>query len=158
MMLRAAWLVDERWEKAYPIDRTLSIGRGAENAVILRDPDVSRLHATVSGEQDTYLLRSFGVAGTMINGCLADGETVLHEGDRIEIATSRLRFTCLEPDDEMIVLSRDNPVSLDRVPAATRAYRVPMAATTDRPPWVHGRLGAALALLIGSLLILLALR
>ncbi len=157
MTSSAAWLVDERWQKAYPIEQMLSIGRGPENAVILRDPAVSRLHATVSVEHDTCLLRSFGVSGTTINGCVADGESVLHEGDRIEIATSRLRFTRQAPDDEMIVLPRDIPVSMDRVEAPTKAYRAPLAGAAAHPSWLRGRLGAALALLVASLLILLAL-
>lgn len=150
--------MDERWQKAYPIVETLAIGRGPENAVILRDPEVSRLHATVSGEENAFLLRSFGMSGTVVNGSPADGECILHEGDRIEIASSRLRFTRQSPDAEMIVLSRDNPVSLDQIPAATSVHPVPSGAAPNHPLGMFRGLGLALAFLAGSLLILLALR
>ena len=33
-----AWLVDDRWGKAYPITEDTTIGRGSACAIILRDP------------------------------------------------------------------------------------------------------------------------
>lgn len=156
-MSGTAWLVDERWQKAYPIESPLSIGRGPDNAVILRDPAVSRVHAMVCGEANGYLLRSFGASGTIVNGNPADGECLLDEGDRIEIASSTLRFTRRAPDQEMIVLPHDTPVSLDRLAPATRAYAVPRGAqrAKSRSKWVSL---LTLAFVAGSVLIFLALR
>jgi pSer/pThr/pTyr-binding forkhead associated (FHA) protein len=157
-MSGTAWLVDERWQKAYPIASPLSIGRGPDNAVILRDPAVSRVHAMVCGEANDYLLRSFGASGTIVNGSPAGGECVLHEGDRIAIASSTLRFTRQAPDQEMIVLPHDTPVSLDRLAPATRAFAVPDAAKRAARPASWWALLATLAFLAGSVLIFLALR
>lgn len=151
-----AWLVDERWQKAYPIGTTLSIGRGPDNAVILRDPSVSRVHATITAEPQGFVLRSTGSAGSTVNGMPSE-HAVLAEGDRIAIASSSLRFTRQEPDAEMIVLPHDRPVSLDQLAPATRAFPVPHPVDA-RPFPAAPVMRLALAFVLGSLLILLALR
>lgn len=155
-MPNRAWLVDERWEKAYPIGTALSIGRGPDNAVILRDPSVSRVHATITAEPDGFVLRSTGAVGTAVNGRPSE-HAVLGEGDRIAIASSTLRFTHQEPDEEMMVVPHDRPVSLDRLAPATRAFPVPHPAEARAFPVVPV-MRLALAFVLGSLLILLALR
>src|SRR5262245_18221314 len=42
-----AWLVDDRWSKAYALAGEIHIGRGADSSIILRDPVISRRHASV---------------------------------------------------------------------------------------------------------------
>ena len=116
-----AWLVDDRWAKAYPLsDTTATIGRGASCTIILRDAAVSREHATVSSEAGGFLLRALGSAGTSVNGTRVGTDWMLQEGDVIEIAFSTLRFTRREPTSEMAVITRDTPTPLD-VEAPTRS-------------------------------------
>ena len=104
-----AWLVDDRWGKAYPLTEDTTIGRGSANAIILRDPAVSRHHATVARRGLQYALTIASNAGTSINGAPATGEVVLQEGDLIEIALTSLRFTMRAPTGEMFIVSRDYP-------------------------------------------------
>lgn len=121
-----AWLVDERWAKAYPLGEATTIGRGVESTIILRDPAVSRLHAEVRkepGAADAYVLNAHGSTGTTLNGLPVAGECRLAEGDVVEIAFSRLRFTTKAPTNEMFVIPRDAPTPLDANEGPTRATR-----------------------------------
>jgi len=115
-----AWLVDERWFKAYPLVDDTTIGRGTKCSIILRDPAVSRVHAKVRRTPDGYLVQGHGTSATKLNGALLTTETSLHEGDVIEIAFTSLRFTTKAPTGEMFVVSRDYPTSLDRLEPPTR--------------------------------------
>ena len=104
-----AWLVDDRWGKAYPISEDTTIGRGSASNIILRDPAVSRHHATVRRRGLQYVLEVVTDAGTNLNGNAVTGETVLQEGDLIDIALTCLRFTQRAPTGEMFIVSRDYP-------------------------------------------------
>jgi pSer/pThr/pTyr-binding forkhead associated (FHA) protein len=116
----SAWLIDERWAKAYPLGEDVSIGRGSENTIILRDPAVSRLHAEVKREAGRCVLHAHGSSGTNVNGVRVGGECELHEDDVIEIAFSKLRFTTKAPTSEMFVISRDQPIPGDEQDVPTR--------------------------------------
>jgi hypothetical protein len=117
-----AWLVDDRWGKAYPLtEQETTIGRGHPSAVIIRDPAVSRTHARIRREGVDYVLRVSGAAGTSVNGQPVTGDVTLAEGDTIEIALTALRFTFHAPTGEMFVVSRDHPVQPEIEEAPTRA-------------------------------------
>ena len=117
-----AWLVDDRWGKAYPLTRPeTSIGRGQPSTVIIRDPAVSRHHAVVKRAQSAYLLTVTGASGASVNGQPVEGEHTLEEGDTIEIALTALRFTFSAPTGEMFVRTRDHPVQPEFEEAPTRA-------------------------------------
>jgi pSer/pThr/pTyr-binding forkhead associated (FHA) protein len=115
-----AWLIDQRWAKAYPLAESTTVGRGAECTVVLRDPAVSRRHAEISREGEAYVLRSMGSAGTTLNGVRVATDCVLEEGDLIGIAFTVLRFTKLAPTGEMFVVPRDAVHSRDRIELPTR--------------------------------------
>ena len=117
-----AWLVDDRWGKAYPLtEQETIIGRGHPSAVIIRDPAVSRIHARIRREGVNYVLKVSGAAGTSVNGEPVTGEVTLGEGDTIEIALTALRFSFNAPTGEMFVVSRDHPVQPEVEEAPTRA-------------------------------------
>jgi pSer/pThr/pTyr-binding forkhead associated (FHA) protein len=117
-----AWLVDDRWGKAYPLnEQETTIGRGQPSAVIIRDPAVSRIHARIRREGVHYLLSIAGTAGTSVNGEPVTDELTLAEGDTIEIALTALRFTFNAPTGEMFIVSRDHPVQPEIEEAPTRA-------------------------------------
>ncbi len=118
----SAWLIDQRWFKAYPLSgETTTIGRGPDSTIILRDPAVSRTHAEVRQEGADYTLRVLGSSGTNVNGVRVDSSCKLNEGDLIEIAFSGLRFTTRAPTGEMFVVPRDVVVTSDRHEVPTRA-------------------------------------
>lgn len=117
----SAWLIDQRWAKAYPLAEETTIGRGADSTVVLRDPAVSRRHAEITRDGDAFVLRAMGSAGTLLNGVRVATDCVLQEGDLIEIAFTTLRFTKLAPTGEMFVVPRDAVYSRDRLSVPTRA-------------------------------------
>jgi pSer/pThr/pTyr-binding forkhead associated (FHA) protein len=116
-----AWLVDERWFKAYPLVEDTTIGRGAQCVIILRDPAVSRVHAEVKREHNEYVLYAQGSSGTKVNGARVTSATLLQEGDVVEIAFTTLRFTRHAPTGEMFVVPRDAATTSDRNEIPTRA-------------------------------------
>lgn len=116
-----AWLVDDRWSKAYALGTQTHIGRGSESSIILRDPVISRRHASVFKDGDSYVLNVFGASGTKLNGVPVDKPSALKEGDLIEIAFTTLRFTMMAPTGEMFVVARDTPTLIDRQEGPTRA-------------------------------------
>lgn len=117
-----AWLVDDRWGKAYPLTGAeTSIGRGPSSTIIIRDPAVSRAHARVVRRGPDFVLTVVGSSGTSVNGEPVNGEHTLAEGDTIEIALTALRFTFQAPTGEMFVVSRDHPVQREIEEAPTRA-------------------------------------
>lgn len=115
-----AWLVDERWFKAYPLVGDTTIGRSAKCTIILRDPAVSRIHAEVKKQPNGYVLQPRGSSATTLNGTRVSSANVLQQGDVIEIGVTTLRFTFNAPTGEMFVVSRDYPVPSDRAEAPTR--------------------------------------
>lgn len=161
MTVPRAWLVDEHWGKAYRLKETTSIGRGPDNAVILREPEVSRLHAEVHFDGSNFLLRRLGAAGTRLNDVPLDQPRALHEGDRVEIAFTTLRFTQRDPAEiDALEISRDLPTPRESIEVPTSAS---MRASTARPPhqaramrtsWMI----AAVALVLIGLAIALVLR
>jgi hypothetical protein len=117
-----AWLVDDRWGKAYPLtEKETTIGRGKPSTVIIRDPAVSRHHASIRRRGAAYVLAVTGAAGTSVNGEPVTGEHTLAEGDTIEIALTALRFSYSAPTGEMFIVSRDHPVQPEFEEAPTRA-------------------------------------
>lgn len=115
-----AWLVDERWFKVYPLFEETTIGRGSRCGIIVRDPAVSRVHARVIKSADGYVLEPQGASGTRLNGGSIGSDTLLHEGDVIDIAFTTLRFTTKAPTGEMFLVSRDYPTHVDKLDPPTR--------------------------------------
>lgn len=130
-----AWLIDQRWAKAYPLAEETTIGRGPESTVVLRDPAVSRRHAQIMREGEAYVLRAMGSAGTLLNGVRVATECVLQEGDLIEISFTVLRFTKLAPTGEMFVVPRDAVHSRDQLDVPTRATLHGMHPITLMARW-----------------------
>ena len=98
-----AHLVDLRWGVAYPLSRICTgIGRDASNPILIRDPAASRSHAEVQRSGDSYVLHPIGHGETLVNGLVTAGPRALAEGDVIEIAYTRLRFTRSAPDADVL--------------------------------------------------------
>jgi pSer/pThr/pTyr-binding forkhead associated (FHA) protein len=90
-----AMLVLQRGAEAgrrWPLDRNriLSIGRSDECDIALPDRQVSRYHARVFWQGDSYVIEDLGSKnGTHVNGQEVKEPTPLHDGDELQIA---LRF------------------------------------------------------------------
>ena len=97
------YLIDVRWGVAYDLHRvSTGIGRDASNPVVIRDLAASRSHAEVRRDGGRYVLHALGSAETRVNGAIVAGPRVLAEGDVIEIAYTRLRFTGIPPTGDVV--------------------------------------------------------
>jgi hypothetical protein len=153
-----AWLVDERWFKAYPLVDETTIGRGSKCSIILRDPAVSRVHAVVSKHRSGYRVNPEGASGTKLNGNSIVTPVLLQEGDVLEIAYTSLRFTTKAPTGEMFVVSRDYPTHIDRLEPPTRDTLHAMhPITLMSRSRVYWKRIAVAVLLVAMLLFLLAI-
>ena len=96
------FLVDDQTKLAHPLlGRSTAIGRDASNAIVVRDPTASRFHAEVRREAGGFVLHSIGATGTMLNARPLASPHVLGEGDTLEIAFAKLRFTTAAPSGDI---------------------------------------------------------
>ncbi len=72
--------------------QTATIGRGRDNALVVRSDLVSRLHAKVYHDSGKWVGRDFGLNGTRVDGKRVTGAFDLTDGATITIAEVRLRF------------------------------------------------------------------
>ena len=74
-------------------NRTLSVGRDPSRDIQVIDPKVSRKHAMVRNDSGRYLISAAkALNGVLLNGTEIGGETVLSEGDQIQLGDTVLRF------------------------------------------------------------------
>jgi hypothetical protein len=82
----------------------ISIGRGAENDVVLNDAGVSRTHARIEREVTGWMLHDNGSAnGTELNGAVVAKPSKLRAGDRIGVGPVTFEFSAgLDPAETRI--------------------------------------------------------
>src|SRR5262245_52572656 len=74
------------------VDEAITIGRGADNTIIVNDPSISTHHAQLLLEGDTYRLKDLdSTNGTRVNGKPVT-ETVLRVDDRICFGAAEARY------------------------------------------------------------------
>ena len=131
-----AHLIDEGARGAYPLThRTTTIGRDVSSVVRLKDPRVSRFHADIRMEAESWVLYPMGASGTVINGQRISTPHVLREGDRVTIGGSSFRFTRAPlPAD---VQAAEAVLDLND-PQAMRATLLHGAVTTGEHPVDEG--------------------
>src|SRR2546430_3496687 len=77
-------------------ERSITIGRAPDNAIVLDDPSVSSRHAQLELSGETYRLKDLeSTNGTRVNGLPVTTETALRFDDRIRFGAVDARF---EPD------------------------------------------------------------
>lgn len=70
----------------------LTIGRSSDNDLLLSEPTVSRLHATIQPTDRGWTLKDANSkAGTYVNG-FRTADAMLHHGDLLDIGPHRFRF------------------------------------------------------------------
>ncbi len=79
-------------------ERSVGLGRSAQNEIRLLDNEVSRVHARISYEGGTFVLTDCGSSnGTFVNGVPIQRKE-LHNGDRVQVGRSVLVFSTKEND------------------------------------------------------------
>ncbi|MEX0592841.1 MAG: LuxR C-terminal-related transcriptional regulator [Nitriliruptoraceae bacterium] len=71
--------------KVIRLDRDVAtLGRRSDNAYVVADPRVSRVHAEVRREASVMIITDLGSsAGTKVNGAAIDGPKVIRHGDKV---------------------------------------------------------------------------
>jgi pSer/pThr/pTyr-binding forkhead associated (FHA) protein len=136
MPTETMYLVNESGSNGRPLlSRSTTLGRDASSTIAVNDPSVSRFHAEVRREAGGFALHSMGSAGTLLNERRVTGPQILVEGDVIEIARRRWRFTRVAPAAPPVPGPRDNPTGKQwetRAPETGTVDVVPEPATAGR--------------------------
>ena len=92
------------------LDRNLAtLGRREDNAYVVSDPRVSRVHAELRREANVVIITDLGSsAGTHVNGQETSGPTVVRHGDRVSFGPVSASFedpaaAASEGDDATLV-------------------------------------------------------
>ena len=85
-----------------------TLGRRSDNAYVVPDPRVSRVHAELKKETGVVIVTDLGSsAGTKVNGEEITGPTVLHHGDKISFGPVEASYedpaAASQGDDETMV-------------------------------------------------------
>lgn len=99
---RLDWTDLEGHARSLDLDgrEALTIGRSADNALVLREQAVSRHHATLAADADgaAYILTDLGSSnGTLLNDQPLVAPAELRSGDRFTIGGATFTFTSEEP-------------------------------------------------------------
>ncbi len=132
--------------RTFPLDaEEVTIGRGADSDIVLELSTISRQHARIRREGDTYILEDRqSTNGTYLNRRPVT-ESALREGDRIRLGQAVLRFSeavveAPEPSVELVATdrARDTAAVLERV--KVEQHRLLMEETPLGPARVEERL------------------
>lgn len=78
---------------SFPIHQTTTIGRGADNTIVLSDAFVSSNHVRLVWEEGLCSLQDLGSRnGTAVNGEVVEEDVPIHYGDVITIGRVRLKL------------------------------------------------------------------
>ena len=90
-----------------PSGPLITLGRATDCTVPIRDRYLSRRHAEIVFDVNSWLVRDLGsVNGTMLNGIRIDGSAPLRPGDRITLGDSEVVF-------EPVISSASQIISFD---------------------------------------------
>jgi NADH:quinone reductase (non-electrogenic) len=78
---------------------TISLGRGPQNHVVVADPAVSRRHALIEREGDTYWAEDLGSPnGVLVNKRRLTERTQLKHGDVLRLGSTEFSFELVAPE------------------------------------------------------------
>ncbi len=102
----------------FPLHKTeVSLGRDLTNDLVVSDPEVSRHHARLYFQGNTYVLEDLGSTnGTFVNGIRLTGPYPLRSGETISLG-ERVVFLYEAVDEDATVVSPSS-----RVPAGGEQY------------------------------------
>ncbi|MFZ1398343.1 MAG: FHA domain-containing protein [Candidatus Promineifilaceae bacterium] len=114
-----------------------TIGRSANNGIVVNDAEISRRHAQLTPQGGTYVLEDLGSTnGSFINGIRLHQPTALKHGDSVEFGdTVRLRFWAAGMPSAVIYSPMDDVATPALPPEPVPAYADP-ADLPELPPVV----------------------
>ncbi|WP_244270451.1 FHA domain-containing protein [Proteiniborus ethanoligenes] len=79
--------------EVYVLEKDVSIGRGTQNSIVLRDPYISKNHAKISLDENEFFLEDLNsVNGTLVNDIKVEDVVKLKDGDRIKFGQVEFLF------------------------------------------------------------------
>jgi hypothetical protein len=142
----------------------VTIGRGAENAVVLNEAGVSRLHARIQRQGAQWMLLDNGSAnGTELNGSTIAKPSPLRSGDKIGVGKILFEFAVQGDAAETRVTAapqkREQETRISAMPAEKPRSVAPRAPEPERPGAVWAKLPLLLRFLLlgGAALILVGI-
>ncbi|HEY2383919.1 MAG TPA: sigma 54-interacting transcriptional regulator [Terriglobia bacterium] len=128
--------------KEFPfLDKETTVGRGAENHIVLKDPLVSKLHFAFWSESGKYYFRHVGTR----NGVRVDGEVSLRgplkEGSRIECGTTIFVVLIQDRVPQKFLTVIDGEIAKNQ---ALETLRVDYSSIADLTSYYRGGMGAAI--------------
>jgi hypothetical protein len=102
-------------KRIYMDQPVLLVGRDDLCDLVIADRQVSRHHASISREDDHYVLRDLGSKnGTFLNGQEMDGPQALQDGDEIQIAyCCKLTFVGADATAPVVLEEQERGLRLD---------------------------------------------
>ncbi len=121
--------------QTWPLSTGLtSIGRGANNDIVLSGNQVSRVHCVIEMMgSDEFVLTDKSTNGTQVNGRRAGERTPLKGGDRIQIGDIILRCETAAPGAEAFAFPNAAPAPWPEMPPASADWAAPAAAPAPAP-------------------------
>ncbi len=113
------------------IQTSFTIGRDANNAIVIQGTGVSRNHAELTRQGNSYIIQDLGSSnGTFVNGQRVAGPHVLKSGDQIKLGQSvELAFEAAAPAPLQTLLEPEltGPATPPAAPGATVVSKAPAA-------------------------------
>lgn len=111
--------------------RPTTIGRGAENDIVLPEPECSRKHCEIAYRENQWVVRDNDSRnGTFVNDRQITGEYPLQSGDVIRIALVKIKFRRVYSGDTESSVPVLNDEPFPRLPAAAAT-----ASPSDSGSW-----------------------
>ena len=127
--------------KAYALDKgEIKVGRDISNDIIINDAEVSRKHARITIQGDSYVLEDLGSTnGTFVDGERLTGPHILGLGQTISLGENvTLDFEAVQFDPDVTLVSAPEEIAegpVEAVPPPPQEDYTPVPGTyTPSPP------------------------
>ena len=123
--------------KAYPLDKgEMFLGRDLSNDIVINDPEISRRHARLFVQGNSYILEDLGSTnGTFVNGQRLMGPNVLRPGDVITFGERMsLVYESSEYDQDATMVSPSSRPTYNE-PEPVQVYQAPQVQPQQPPAY-----------------------
>lgn len=123
--------------KVFPLEKSeMFIGRDLSNDIVVNDPEISRRHARLFQQGNSYVLEDLGSTnGSFVNGQRVMGQNVLRPGDSVAFGERiSLSFESTDFDQDATMVSPAGRPSFETQVPAVQAYNTPAQSYQPSKP------------------------
>ena len=125
--------------KEFPLEKEdLTIGRDLSNDIVISDPEMSRRHARMTLQNNTYVLEDLGSTnGTSVNGQRLISPYTLRPGETVGFGEhNALVYELVQADEDATVVASVRPAPVQQMPVMPppQPAAPPPQASTPPPP------------------------